>query len=138
MQNNLANLAQRALYLGMGLASYAADKAMAVVNQAPTHLSELRKRTQKITDELVRRGEMTADEARAYVEAVAKTQNRQPKEATASESSSGPRTIQIDDMGDVDETEDAKETTAIQLTNSARLRQEIDELQAELERLKEN
>jgi polyhydroxyalkanoate synthesis regulator phasin len=134
MQNNLANLAQRALYLGMGLASYAADKAMAVVNQAPTHLSELRKRTQKITDELVRRGEMTAEEARAYVEAVAKAQNRSPKETGASEE--GPRTIQIDDMGDVDEANDTKETTAIQLTDSARLRKEIEQLQAELERLK--
>lgn len=136
MERNLANLAQKALYFGMGLASLAADKASAAARSAPVQFVQLRQRAQQITDELVKRGEMSAEDARIYMDELMKRAPKQVKDAAAeqSPSSSGPRKIQIDDMGEVDEKE---ESTAIQLTDSARLRQEIDDLQVELERIQQ-
>ena len=55
--DNLGGIIQRAVYLGVGLASYAGEKA----NQK---LAELRTETQKLADEMVKRGEMTTEEGR--------------------------------------------------------------------------
>ena len=135
MERNLANLAQKALYFGMGLASFAADKASAAARSAPVHFVQLRQRAQKITDELVKRGEMSAEDAKIYMDDLMQRAPKQVKDIQEQEDppTSGPRKIQIDDMGDGDE----QESTAIQLTDSARLRQEIDALEAELEKLQQ-
>ncbi|MEM8810443.1 MAG: hypothetical protein AAGF01_30905, partial [Cyanobacteria bacterium P01_G01_bin.38] len=53
---DFGNLVQKAFYLGVGLASYASEKA-------GDTLSDLRGQAQKLVDELVERGELTADEA---------------------------------------------------------------------------
>lgn len=134
MEKNLANLAQKALYFGMGIASYAADKASAVARSAPGHFTQLRQRAQQITDELVKRGEMSAEEAKGVMDELMQKAPQQVKEREESEipPASGPRRIQIDDMGEIDE---QQESSAIQLTDSARLRQEIEALEAELESL---
>lgn len=55
------DLVQKAVYLGVGLASYAGEKASKT-------LAELRTDAQKLADELVKRGEMTTEEARRFVE----------------------------------------------------------------------
>ncbi len=134
MEKNLANLAQKALYFGMGLASFAADKASAAARSAPVHFVQLRQRAQKITDELVKRGEMSAEDAKIYMDDLMQRAPQQVKDMQEQDPpASGPRKIQIDDMGEADE----QESTAIQLTDSARLRQEIDALEAELEKLQQ-
>lgn len=57
------DMMQKAFYLGVGLASYASE-------QASGRFGELQERAQKLADELVARGEMTAEEARRFVDDV--------------------------------------------------------------------
>jgi hypothetical protein len=74
--NPLANFAQKAFYFGMGLAAVVADNAAKVAGRANSRLLELRKQVQALVDELVERGAMTAEEARAYMDAIAANANR--------------------------------------------------------------
>lgn len=57
----LSDLVQKAVYIGIGAASYAGEKA-------GSKLNELSGQLQKLADEMVERGEMTAEEARRYVD----------------------------------------------------------------------
>lgn len=126
--NPLANWAQKAFYLGMGLAAVAADNAAKVASKAGIRLMELRKQAQALVDELVERGAMTAEEARAYMDAIAANANRKGEDRQTA----GPRKITIDDISNAE----GEAGTAIELSEAARLRQKIAELQAELDRLK--
>ncbi len=126
--NPLANFAQKALYFGIGLAAVVADNAAKVAGKASSRLLELRKQAQALVDELVERGAMNAEEARAYMDAIAANANRKGGEKSAS----APRKISIDDMGDAED----ETGTALELSEAARLRQQIAELQAELDRIK--
>ncbi|MEL6604145.1 MAG: hypothetical protein AAFP20_13065 [Cyanobacteria bacterium J06614_10] len=124
-KSGFGNLVQKAFYLGVGIASYAGEKAGDV-------LGDLRGQAQKLVDELVERGELTAEEAqammndmveRAQATAAAQTeaQNQQTPDA------SGPRQIQILDDGDA-LTEEERQAAA--------LRKEVEALREELKRLK--
>jgi polyhydroxyalkanoate synthesis regulator phasin len=126
--NPLANLAQKAFYFGMGLAALVADNVPKVAGNARDRLLELRRQLQALVDELVELGAMRAEEARAYMDAIAATVNRREEGKAAG----GPRRITIEDMGEAE----AEGSTAIELSEAARLRQQIAELQAELERIK--
>jgi polyhydroxyalkanoate synthesis regulator phasin len=86
----LGDWVQKAVYLGVGLASYAGEKAGEAMNDLPTKLQEL-------TDELVARGEMTTEEARRYVDGMLNQSENSPPE------SSGPQEIEILEA-EVDET----------------------------------
>jgi polyhydroxyalkanoate synthesis regulator phasin len=130
---NLAEFAQKAFYFGMGLANMAADKAAAVANQAPTQLAELRKQAQQLVNELVERGAMNADEARTFMDTVVNK-----KASSKEDAPSGPRPIRIDDIDETTDASGSESSTALDLTEAARLRQQISELQAELDRLKDN
>ena len=147
----LGKLVQKAFYLGMGVASVAADRAGA-------ELVELRKQAQKLADELVERGEMTTQDAREFVDNFVKQQMKQAESAIADAKSenagsqadnSQPRTIQIDEAStqivsaspstDIEDTDplNSEESEATQTTASQEaLRQEIDALKAELDRLR--
>jgi polyhydroxyalkanoate synthesis regulator phasin len=57
----LGDLVQKAVYLGVGMASLAGEKAT-------EKLAELKVQAQKLADEMVSRGEMTTEEARRYVD----------------------------------------------------------------------
>ena len=117
---DFSQLVQKAFYLGVGLASYASEKA-------GDGFSDLRQQAQKLVDELVERGEITADEAQKMVnDMVARAQSAAPAEPAAQPADTAPRKIEI-----IEETEpdDRAATDA--------LRKEIDELQAELQRLKD-
>ncbi len=131
--NPIANFAQKALYLGMGLAAVAADNAARVAGRAGSRLFELRKQAQALVDELVERGAMSAEEARAYMDAMAANAHRANAHRKVQEGQTGgPRKISIDDIGD----EEDEVGTAIELSEAARLRQQIAQLQAELDRIK--
>ncbi len=127
--NPLASWAQKAFYFGMGLAAVAADNAAKVAGKAGSRLLELRKQAQALVDELVERGAMTAEEARAYMDAIAANANRKGEER---QTAAGPRKISIDDISDAE----GEAGAAIELSEAARLRQKIAELQAELDRIK--
>ncbi|MEM6445105.1 MAG: hypothetical protein AAF704_00870 [Cyanobacteria bacterium P01_D01_bin.123] len=129
----IGDIVQKAFYLGIGAASLAADKA-------GTQLSDLRKQAQKLADEMVERGEMTADEAKTFVSDILKqNESKQAEAAEAAHSdTSGPRKIDIDDGADTNATSNSPvaDDEALDLSPAARLRQEVSDLQAELERLR--
>ncbi len=114
--NPFSSIAQKAFYLGVGLASLATEKAGETIN-------ELRDRAGKLADELVERGEMTAEEARKFVDDLVR-QAQQPKERIEPDAPQ-PREIRIDDEGPAAEAVD----------DVAALRDRVSELQEELRRL---
>jgi polyhydroxyalkanoate synthesis regulator phasin len=119
----LGDFVQKAVYLGIGLASYAGEKASG-------KLAELRVQAQKLADELVERGEMTTDEARRFVdEMLAKAQQpiADPVEPTEPTQPKEPRQIEI--------ITDDEEPTDATRSNVDEMRQKVRELQEELRRL---
>jgi polyhydroxyalkanoate synthesis regulator phasin len=117
-------LIQKAFYLGVGIASYATEKAGST-------LGELRSQAQKLADEMVARGEITAEDAKKMVdEMVSKAQQQQPpasSESSTNTSSDQPRRIEI-----LSEDEPAPPAAA------DHLRDQIAKLQEELQRLKKD
>ena len=114
------DLVQKAFYLGVGLASYAGEKAGG-------KLGELRVQAQKLADELVAKGEMSTEEARRFVDDMV-NRAQQPGTAPAPEpTSSEPRRIEI--------LSDDEEPTKAETQNVDNLRQQVMDLQEELRRL---
>lgn len=107
---------QKAVYLGVGLASLAGEKA-------GIKLAELKEEAQKLADELVKRGEMTAEEGRKFVDdLVNQAQAKSPSGPTENPSGNNmPRQIEISTDEDTEEVN--------------RLRDRVKNLQDELKRL---
>jgi polyhydroxyalkanoate synthesis regulator phasin len=61
--DNLGGFLRKAVYLGVGLAGYAGEKA-------GDRLTELVQEAQQKAEELVRRGEMTTEEAKRFVDSI--------------------------------------------------------------------
>lgn len=117
------DLVQKAFYLGVGAASYAAEKA-------GTTLSELRTQAQKLADEMVARGEMNAEEAKRMVEEIVSRAQAPAASTPADSSPPEPRHIEI-------LAEDVETTTADSEAQAVEeLRQQVAKLQEELRRLK--
>lgn len=120
----LGDLVQKAVYLGVGLASYAGEKA-------GEKLGELRGQVQKLADEMVERGEMTTEEARRFVDdMLAKAQQpiaEQPTEPVSKPAE--PRQIEI-----LEDDEPSTQQTAPNDVDEMRRR--VMELQEELRRLR--
>lgn len=115
------DLVQRAFYLGVGLASYAGEKAGST-------LTDLRSQAQKLADEMVARGEITTEEAKRMVdEMMRKAQQATP--VSDSEPASEPRRIEIL------EDEDGPSASTPPPTEADNLRQQVEKLQEELRRL---
>lgn len=115
------NLVQKAFYLGVGLASYANEKAGGA-------LAELRVQAQKLADELVERGEITAEEARKMVDDMVKQAQQQPAQPSKPESTDQPRRIEIISEDD--------EPSSTEAQNVEAMRQQVQAMQEELRRLK--
>jgi len=125
----MRDLVQKAFYLGIGLASYAAEKAN-------VNLQELKSQAQKLADEMVLRGEMTADEARRYVEELVNQAQVNPAETTESSSPREPRRIEI--VFDDAEESGQEVAKAENPTNAEDLRKQVEALQEELRRIRHN
>ena len=120
---DLGNLVQKAFYLGVGIASYAAEKG-------GTTIQELKSQAQKVADEMVSRGEITAEEAKKYVDdMIQQAQQANPTETEKNEQKE-PRLIEIVSEDDAEKTETSKPE------NLDNLKQQVESLQEELERLK--
>ena len=114
------DLVQKAFYLGVGAASYAAEKAS-------TTLGELRVQAQKLADEMVARGEMTAEDAKRLVdEMVTQAQKSDPAPPVE------PRRIDIL----TDDEPEAPPAPSQPPASADDLRQQVAKLQEELQRLK--
>ncbi|GAB4228715.1 MAG: hypothetical protein Kow00121_57700 [Elainellaceae cyanobacterium] len=118
------DLVQKAFYLGVGFASYATEKAGST-------FAELRVQAQKLADEMVARGEITADEAKRMVDdMVAKAQQTAATPpSNPQQPSQQPRRIEILEVED----EPAANSEAQAVDN---LRDQISKLQEELRRLR--
>ena len=119
------DILQKAVYLGVGLASYAGEKA-------GSKLTELRTEAQKLADELVKRGEMSTEEARRFVDdMVQQAQQQPPVESGGDKKPAEPRLIEIVSEEEDISPKDAKETGGVD-----KLREQVQNLQDELRRLK--
>lgn len=119
------DIVQKAFYLGVGLASYAGEKAGG-------KLAELRSQVQKLADEMVAKGEMNTEEARRFVEDMMRQaqQNQASGETSEKTAPSEPRRIEI---LEVEEETAVKEPPQEKVTD---LRQQVQELQEQLKKLK--
>jgi polyhydroxyalkanoate synthesis regulator phasin len=115
------DLVQKAFYLGVGIASYAGEKASST-------LSDLRSQAQKLADEMVARGEITTEEAKRMVDDMV-SRAQQPSASSPSDSHpSEPRRIEI--LSE-DDPESEKKSEAV-----TDLRDQVTKLQEELRRLR--
>ncbi|MBW4664661.1 MAG: hypothetical protein KME01_10765 [Chroococcus sp. CMT-3BRIN-NPC107] len=118
------DIVQKAFYLGVGLASYAGEKAGGKV-------AELRLQAQKLADDMVSRGEMTTEEAKKFVEDMMQKaqQTAQVPNPEPINTPTEPRRIEII-------SEDESATTPEQAQDVDNLRQQVMGLQEELKNLK--
>ena len=125
----LGDALKKAFYLGVGLADLAQERATA-------SLQQLRQSSQELAEELVRRGEMNAEEARKYVDNLVEEARRaRAAQTTAASDRTAqggdrlePRPIQI--VSEDGETKPAPE-------DIDDLRRQVETLQAELQRLRD-
>ncbi len=115
----LSDIVQKAFYLGVGLAATAGEKA-------GEKLTELRAQAQKLADEMVAKGEMTAEESRHFVDDMMQ-QAQQPTVKSSSNAKTEPRRIEI-----IDDDEPASKD----VTEAEAMRKQVEALQEELRRLK--
>lgn len=120
---DLGDLVQKAIYLGVGMADYAAERAGMT-------FKELKSQAQKVADEMVARGEMSVEEARRYVdELIQEAQEAQVKSHDQSQSTDNePRLIEI-------VVEDEPETTEKPPESVDDLKKQLEKLQEELRNL---
>ncbi|MBD2772186.1 phasin family protein [Iningainema tapete] len=122
------DIVKKAVYLGVGLASFAGEKAGG-------KLAELRSQVQKLADEMVARGEMTTEEARRFVEDMMK-QAQQPTSGVAVDERTPPSEPRRIEILEEDENFTAKDTSTT--NNVDELRTQVLELQEELRKLQRN
>lgn len=121
------DLFQKALYLGVGVASYAGEKASSA-------LGDLRSQAQKLADELVERGEITTEDARRMVDDfVTRAQQQYPTPPSnpnpTSQQAKEPRRIEILDDDEADAAGSPEDVDA--------LRKQVQSLEDELKRLQQ-
>jgi polyhydroxyalkanoate synthesis regulator phasin len=112
----LGDFVQKAFYLGVGIAASAGEKANDVKAQA-----------QKLADEMVAKGEITAEEARKMVDGMLSSAQQAQVKSSPAETSQPkePRKIEIQD-----------EEPIASNTGVADMQKQVEELQKELQRLK--
>lgn len=119
------DIVQKAFYLGVGLASYAGEKAGG-------KLAELRSQAQKLADEMVARGEMNTEEAKRFVDDLMKQAQQPPTsdQSTTEKTSNEPRRIEI-----LSDEEDKPTPSVPPQSNVDNLKDQVSKLQEELRRL---
>ncbi|HEY9809688.1 MAG TPA: hypothetical protein V6D13_10130 [Halomicronema sp.] len=120
----LGDIVQKAFYLGVGLASFAGEKA-------GTTLSQVRSQAQKLAEEMVERGEMSTEEARKFIDdMVTKAQQQQAEVSGQPDKPAEPRKIEILD--------DDEEPVKGENKEADTLRSQVEALQEELRRLQKD
>lgn len=128
----LGDIVQKAFYLGVGLAAAASE-------QAGERISVLRVQAQKLADEMVAKGEITTEEARKMVDDMIKSAqipNLDQSESNSSERPTKdrePRRIEI-----VSEGEEVPKSAASSNDTVSEMRKQVEALQEELKRIKNN
>jgi polyhydroxyalkanoate synthesis regulator phasin len=140
----LSDLVQKAVYLGIGVAAYAGEKAGNKLTELPAQL-------QKLADEFVDRGEMTTEEAKRFVDDMLQKAQQPPASPPANPTPPEPRRIPIDDDTPAAATSDPTQGvtppspdrstpdptgTGSPIDPLTDMRQQVADLQAELRRLR--
>ncbi|WP_299485846.1 hypothetical protein [Acaryochloris sp. IP29b_bin.137] len=115
--NDLPDFVKKAFYLGVGVASYAGE-------QAGQKVAEIQERAQQLADEMIKRGEMSTEEANRWL-----TQfNSTPTQVSVEEAPypDQPQAIELI-------TEEEEESP----TSSVNLHQQVSELEEELRQLQD-
>jgi polyhydroxyalkanoate synthesis regulator phasin len=117
----IGDFVQKAFYLGVGIAASAGEKA-------GEKLGDVRVQAQKLADEMVAKGEITTEEARKLVDNMLHSaQQAQVNSADRPEERPAqPRPIEIEEDDDA----------AAGQQKAAEMRRQVEQMQAELERLK--
>jgi polyhydroxyalkanoate synthesis regulator phasin len=138
-------LVQKAVYLGIGVASYAGEKESETLGDLQGQidkLSGLQEQLQKMADEMVSRGEMTAEDGRRFVDDMVKKAQETPGQPQVD---TPPRKIEIVDepVASTTAATSAAPTTAPPSGGSSvddidvdTMRRQVMELQEELRRLR--
>jgi polyhydroxyalkanoate synthesis regulator phasin len=122
---DFGNMVQKALYLGVGLATYAGEKAGEAFAELPNKL-------QQLADEMVARGEMSTEEARRAVESLLQQSEQGNADQSGDRPANGPRRIDILDAEIMSEPPDRLDEADID-----HMRAQVEQLQAELRRLRD-
>ncbi|NES84581.1 MAG: hypothetical protein F6K10_26025 [Moorea sp. SIO2B7] len=120
----LEDIVKKAFYIGVGAASYAAEKAGSA-------FQDLTIQAEKLAEEMVERGEMTTEEARKFVDDLVKNAQQEAVKPKDEPEKKEPRLIEI--ITEDEEPSQKKE----QPENIDALRQQLQSLQEELGRLKD-
>ncbi|MEO1095489.1 MAG: hypothetical protein AAFX01_11380 [Cyanobacteria bacterium J06638_28] len=115
------NLVQKAFYLGIGAASYAGEKAT-------NTFKDLQGQAQKIVNELVERGELTAEEGQQLFNKMMQQAQAPVEDVVESPRPTEPRRIEILDADEDTPSPESQEAEA--------LREQVDALREKLEDLK--
>lgn len=121
------DIVKKAFYMGVGFASYAQEKAGST-------LSDLKTQAQKLADEMIARGEMSAEEARKFVDDIVLQAQQGSVPGTDKSESKEPRRIEIIDEEEATPQTESKTQPAA--SNAEDLKQQVQSLQEELRRLK--
>ena len=127
----LNNIVQKAFYLGVGIASYAGEKA-------GENLGKLRTQAQKLADEMVARGEITTEEAKKMVDDMVKRAqdaSNATVDVSAQTPSSEPRTIEITD--DADSVGASSQDSSAKPSANDALKQQVADLEEQLRNLRQ-
>ncbi|MBL1209640.1 hypothetical protein [Geminocystis sp. GBBB08] len=95
------NLFQKAFYLGVGIASYAVEKANDKFQELRQQAQKIAltpdfpQQLQKMADDMVNKGKMSAEEARNFVDEILKQSQSQNIKNENTNPPSQPRTIEI-------------------------------------------
>ncbi|AFZ46976.1 hypothetical protein Cyast_1005 [Cyanobacterium stanieri PCC 7202] len=96
------NIFQKAFYLGIGIAGYAAEKAGDTLQELKQQTDKIinnpnfPQELQQLADEMVNKGKMTTEEARKFVDdTIQQAKDKQKIDNSDTSSSSEPRTIEI-------------------------------------------
>jgi polyhydroxyalkanoate synthesis regulator phasin len=120
--------------MGIGFASYAQEKATDT-------LKDVKNQAQKLADEMAERGEMSAEEARKFVDELVEQaqQATVPGNNPANTQEREPRKIEIVDEDEVSSTDSKTDATPTSESKAEGddLRQQVRALQEELRRLRE-
>jgi polyhydroxyalkanoate synthesis regulator phasin len=129
---NFEDIAKKAFYMGVGFATYAQEKA----NDT---LKDFRVQAQKLADEMAERGEMNAEEARKFVDELVAQAQQGAVPGNKESDQKEPRRIEILDEDEQPQSTPANEVAkeSAKTDNKEDLRRQVQSLQEELRRLKE-
>ena len=118
------DVVKKAFYLGVGFAAYAQEKA-------GDTLKDLRNQAQKLSEEMIARGEMTTEEARKFVDDIVKQAQLDMEQASPNQDdkkAKAPRRIEI-----ISDDEPAAESVSDDVDD---LKKQVQSLQEQLRQLK--